>query len=92
VCHNVALPFYIKKGIFLRQKKNYEKKLKYLFHPAKIYNLQKILLKFFFKKKTKILQDIITNIKFQHEPKIIIFQKSSYFYFYFFKKTYYYYL
>jgi len=49
----VALPFYIKKGIFLRQKKNYEKKLKYLFHPAKIYNLQKILLKKFKKKKPK---------------------------------------
>ncbi len=44
--------------------------------PCQNYNLQKYALK-----ETKIIQDIITpitNLKFQHKPKYIIFQKSSY--------------
>ncbi len=63
VCHTMALPFTLKS--MLRQKEELWK-LKYF--PMQRYNLQKIHLK-----ETKILQDIrtlITNLKFQHEPKI----------------------
>jgi len=65
VCHShCGLAIYITK--YLKAKEELWK-LKY-FTPCKKYNLQKILLK-----KTKILQDIIitliTNLKFQHNPK-----------------------
>jgi len=58
VCHIVALPFTLKRN--LRQKKNYGNS-----------NLSSLCKSTIFKKKkplkeTKILQDIITNLKFQH--------------------------
>jgi hypothetical protein len=58
----MALPFILKS--ILRQKKNNENSN---ISPCNnIYNLQKNPLK-----ETKILQDInITNLKFQHKPKI----------------------
>jgi hypothetical protein len=55
-----GLAIYIKK-YFLRQKKNYENSN---ISPCKNIIFKKILLK-----KTKILQDIITNLKFQQNPK-----------------------
>jgi len=60
MCHSVALPFTLK--FILRQKEELWK-LKLYFTMQK-YNLQKKLLK-----ATKILQDIITSLKFQHKPK-----------------------
>jgi hypothetical protein len=69
LCH-----LHTSKSIFLQAKEEELWKLKYF--TMQKYNLQKIL-----QNKTKILQDIITlvtNLKFQHKPKYIIFQKSSY--------------
>jgi hypothetical protein len=72
----VALPFmHIKKYITAKEELW---KLKYF--TMQKYNLQKILKK---KKKTQnpsryYYNSIITNLKFQHKPKTIIFQKSSY--------------
>jgi hypothetical protein len=55
-----GVPFTLK--IILRQKKNYGNSN---ISPCKnISNIQKIPLK-----ETKILQDIIINLKFQHKPK-----------------------
>jgi hypothetical protein len=60
-------------SVILRQKKNYGNST---YFTMQKYNLQKSLLK-----ETKLLQDIynsITNLKFPHKPKYIIFSKSSY--------------
>jgi hypothetical protein len=59
VSHTLALPFYMKK---YHKAKEGLWKLKYF--TMQKYNLQKNPLK-----ETKILQDFITNIKFQHKPK-----------------------
>jgi hypothetical protein len=68
-----GLVIYIKK--YLKEKGELWK-LKYLFRHAKIESSKRIPLK-----ETRILQDIIiiliNNLKFQHKPKYIIFQKSS---------------
>ncbi len=73
VNYTAALPFTLKS--ILRQTKDELWKIKY-FTMQKC-NFQKNPLK-----ETKILPDIITlcitNLKFQHKPKYIIFQKSSY--------------
>ncbi len=73
VCHTVAfLPFTLKS--ILRQKKNYGN--------SNISPCQNIIFKKSFKRNQKssryYYNSIITNLKFQHKPKIIIFQKSSY--------------
>jgi hypothetical protein len=64
----VALPFILKRYLKAKKKKNYGNSN--IFHHAKIYNLPKNPLK-----EIKILQryyynSIITNLKFQHKPKI----------------------
>ncbi len=63
-----GLAIYIKK--YLKAK---EELWKFKYFTMQKYNLQKNPVK-----EAKILQDVITlitNLKFQHEPKIIIFQK-----------------
>jgi hypothetical protein len=76
----IYIKIFLKKGIFIRQKKEELWKLKLIFHHAKII----IFFQKSSKKETKILQEIIiitlgTNLKFQHKPRrSIIFPKSSY--------------
>jgi hypothetical protein len=73
VCHTVALPFTLKS--ILMQKKNYGH--------SNISPCKNILI---FKKKSskrnqnpsRYYYNSVTNLKFQHEPKYYIFQKSSY--------------
>ncbi len=72
VCHTVALPFILES--ILRQKKNYKNS-----------NISPCKNMIFKKKSSKRNQNpsryynsIITNLKFQHKPKYIIFQKSLY--------------
>jgi hypothetical protein len=48
-----------------------------IFHHAKKYNLQKNCSKKK-PKSLKILYNFVTNLKFQHKPKNIIFHKSLY--------------
>jgi hypothetical protein len=78
-CYTMVLPFTLQS--ILRQKEEELWKLKY-FTLQKYYNLPKIL-----QTSSKRNQNpsryyyynsIITNLKFQHKPKYIIFQKSSY--------------
>jgi hypothetical protein len=69
VCHTLALPFTLKKRMLRQKKKNYGNSN---ISPCKnnISNIPKIPLK-----ETKILQDIIINLKFQHKPKFQILSK-----------------
>jgi hypothetical protein len=60
VCHARALPFTLK-SILMQKKNDGNSKIS---PPCKKYNLQKNPLK-----ETKILKAIITNLKFQHNPK-----------------------
>jgi hypothetical protein len=60
VCPSATLPFTLKS--IIRQTKNYGKTQ--IFHHAKNMILKKNPLK-----ETKILENIITNLKFQHKPK-----------------------
>jgi hypothetical protein len=67
----MALPFYIKKYLI----KAKEEVWKFKYFTMQKYNLQKK------KKKNQNLSRYhiyITNLKFQHKPKYMIFQKSSY--------------
>ncbi len=64
LCHTMALPFTLKK--YLKAKEE-SWKLKYF--TMQKYNLQKNPLK-----ETKILQDIITNLKFQTQANISSFK------------------
>jgi len=73
VCHTLALPF-ILKSITRQKKKNYGNS-----------NISPCKNNIIFKKSSERNQNpsryynsIITNLKFQHKPKYIIFQKSSY--------------
>jgi hypothetical protein len=64
---------YIHTNILMQKKELW--KFKY-FTMQKIYLI--IFKKILYRKETKILHNSITNLKFQHKPKNIIFQKSSY--------------
>jgi len=72
VCHIVTLPFTLKS--ILRQKKNYRNSN--IISPSRNIIFQKS------SKRNQIpsryYNSIITNLKFQHKPKSIMFQKSSY--------------
>jgi hypothetical protein len=46
-----------------------------IFHHAKTYNLQEVPLQ---RNQNPSYYNYITNLKFQHKPKYIIFQNSSY--------------
>jgi hypothetical protein len=71
VCHTIGLAIYIK--TYLKAKKRIMETQ--IYFTIQKYNLQKNPLK----KKTKILQDIITNLKVStQEAKISSFKKSSY--------------
>jgi hypothetical protein len=63
-----GLTIYVKK--YLEEKRRIMETQ--IFHHAKIQSSENPV------KETKILQDIITNLKFQYKPQNIIFHKFSY--------------